>query len=412
MRILLYTGKGGVGKTTIAAATGLTLAARGLKTLVMSVDAAHSLADAFDLPVGLADRNRGEPVAIAENLWIQEIDVTEEIGRHWQDISGYITALLAVTGVEEVLAEELAIFPGMEEVSALLYVNRYAREKTYDVLILDCAPTGESLRFVSLPPTLDWYMNKLFRIQRTILKVARPVARKVADFPLPPERYFDNVAALAEKLAGVDALMKDPKTTTVRLVTNAEKIVIRETQRAFMYFGLYGFTVDAVLVNRLLPDGVEDPFFRKWRRTQAQFLEEARRYFDPVPIWTLPLRDDQVVGREALARLGADLYGERNPAASYRVTPPYRYTKSGGAYVLTLELPFVGKDEVELAVASGDLIVRIGNVRHHIPIPRTFGGLTPSGAKVEDGKLAVRFAKGKADGERAREAVAEPRGKR
>jgi len=397
MRVLLYTGKGGVGKTTVAAATGLNLAARGKRTLVMSVDAAHSLADAFDLPVGLSDHNRGEPVPVAENLWIQEVDVTEEIGRHWKDIAGYITTLLAVTGVEEVLAEELAIFPGMEEVSALLYVNRYAREKAYDVLILDCAPTGESLRFVSLPPTLDWYMKKLFRIQRSLLKVARPVAKGVMDVPLPPERYFDNVQTLAEKLDGVDALLKDPKRTTVRLVTNAEKIVIRETQRAFMYFGLYGFTVDAVLVNRLLPEDVTDPFFAKWRRTQEQFLEEARRYFDPVPIWTLPLRDDQVVGPDALRRLGQDLYGDRDPAASYRVTPPYRYAKSGGAYVLTLELPFVEKDEVDLAVASGDLIVRIGNVRHHIPIPRTLSGASPSAARVENGKLTVRFGTARAD---------------
>src|SRR5450756_1101769 len=212
MRILLFTGKGGVGKTTVAAATGATLAARGLRTLVMSVDAAHSLADAFDLDVSLTDRHRGRPVEVTKNLWIQEVDVTEEVGRHWKDISGYITTLLAVTGVEEVLAEELAIFPGMEEVSALLYVNQYARDEAYDVLILDCAPTGESLRFVSLPPTLDWYMKKLFRLERSILKVARPVARKMTDLPLPPDRYFDNVQSLAQKLEGVDALLKDPKT--------------------------------------------------------------------------------------------------------------------------------------------------------------------------------------------------------
>src|SRR5512143_2193030 len=341
MRILLYTGKGGVGKTTVAAATGLALAARGKRTLVMSVDAAHSLADAFDLPVGLSDHNRGEPVPVAENLWIQEVDVTEEIGRHWKDIAGYIATLLAVTGVEEVLAEELAIFPGMEEVSALLYVNRYARETAYDVLILDCAPTGESLRFVSLPPTLDWYMKKLFRIQRSLLKVARPVAKGVINVPLPPERYFDNVQSLAQKLDGVDALLKDPKTTTVRLVTNAEKIVIRETQRAFMYFGLYGFTVDAVLVNRLLPAGMDDPFFSKWRRTQGVFLEEARSYFDPVPVFTLPLRDDQVLGSVALLGLGRELWGDKDPAVSFRSDPPYRYAKRNGKYVLTLDLPFV-----------------------------------------------------------------------
>jgi arsenite-transporting ATPase len=391
MRILLYTGKGGVGKTTVAAATGLMLAERGLRTLVMSVDPAHSLADSFDLPVGLADRHRGAPVRVVENLWIQEVDVTEEIGRHWKDISGYITTLLAVTGVEEVLAEELAIFPGMEEVSALLYVNQYAREQAYDALILDCAPTGESLRFVSLPPTLDWYMKKLFRLERSLLRVARPVAKKVVDVPLPPDRYFENVESLAAKLDGVDALLKDPKTTTVRLVTNAEKIVIKETQRAFMYFGLYGFTVDAVIVNRLLPDGVADPFFARWKKTQSQFLQEAHRYFDPVPIWTLPLKDDQVLGEEALRALGRDLYGDRDPAASYRGDAPYRYTKRNGAYVLTLDLPFVAKEDVDLAVASGDLIVTVGNVRHHIPIPRTLSGFSPAGAKVEDGKLTVRF---------------------
>jgi arsenite-transporting ATPase len=162
-----------------------------------------------------------------------------------------------------------------------------------------------------------------------------------------------------------------------------------------MYFGLYGFTVDAVIVNRLLPEGVTDPFFAKWRKTQAEFLKEAHRYSDPVPIWTLPLRDDQVVGAASLSELGRCLYEDRDPAASYRVDAPYRYAKKGGAYVLTLDLPFVGKDEVELAIASGDLIVRVGNVRHHVPIPRTLSGLSPSGAKVEDGRLTVRFTKEK-----------------
>ncbi len=393
MRILLYTGKGGVGKTTVAAATGLVLASRGKRVLVMSVDPAHSLADSFDLQISLSDKRRGEPSQVAENLFIQELDITEEIGRHWKDISGYITTLLAVTGVEEVLAEELAIFPGMEEVSALLYVNQYAREEAYDVLILDCAPTGESLRFVSLPPTLDWYMKKLFRLERTLLRVARPVAKKMVDLPLPPDRYFENVQSLAQKLDGVDALLKDPAKTTVRLVTNAEKIVIKETQRAFMYFGLYGFTIDAVIVNKLYSDDVHDPFFDKWRRTQTQFLAEAHKYFDPVPILTLPLFDDQVVGRAGLEALGRALYGEKDPAASYRSDPPYRFTKKGDGYVLTLNLPFVAKEEIDLAVASGDLIVRVGNVRHHVPIPRTLSGYAPSGAKVEDGKLTVRFAK-------------------
>ena len=400
MRILLHTGKGGVGKTTVAAATGLTLAARGLRTLVMSVDTAHSLADVFDLDDRLVDRRRGAPTQVAGNLWIQEVDVTEEIGRHWQDISGYVATLLAVTGVEEVLAEELAIFPGMEEVSALLYVNRYAREKAYDVLVLDCAPTGESLRFVSLPPTLDWYMKKLFRVERSLLKVARPVAEKVTSLPLPSERYFDNVKALAEKLDGVDALLKDPSTTTVRLVTNAEKIVLRETQRAFMYFGLYGLTVDAVVVNRLLPEGLAEPFFTAWRRAQARALADARRYFDPVPIWTVPLGADEVVGETRLAELGRRLLADKDPAASFRTTPPYRFEKKAGRYVLTLDLPFAGKDDVELAVASGDLVVTLGGFRHHVPIPRTLAGHVPAAAKVEAGRLTVRFERAVEEAER------------
>ena len=393
MRILLFTGKGGVGKSTVAAATGQLLASRGQRTLVLSVDAAHSLADAFDLDVRLTDRHRGNAFSVAPNLWIQEVDVTEEIGRHWKDISAYITTLLAVTGVEEVLAEELAIFPGMEEVSALLHVNRYAREKAYDVLILDCAPTGESLRFVSLPPTLDWYMKKLFRLEKSLLKVARPVMRTMTDVPLPPERYFENVQSLAEQLDGVDALLKDPATTTVRLVTNPEKIVLRETQRAFMYFGLYGLTVDAVIVNRVLPQGVSDPFFDQWRRTQDASLAEAHRYFDPVPVLTLPLREDQVVGPGPLLDLGRTLWEGRDPAAAFRVEAPYRYRKNGGRYELALSLPFVERDEVDLAVVGGDLIVRIGNVRHHVPIPRTLSGWSPCGAKVEAGCLTVRFEK-------------------
>ena len=254
---------------------------------------------------------------------------------------------LAVPG-EPVLAEELAIFPGMEEVSALLYVNQYAREKAYDVLILDCAPTGESLRFVSLPPTLEWYMKKLFRLERSLLKVARPVAKKMSDLPLPPDRYFANVQSLAQKLEGVDALLKDPRTTTVRLVTNAEKIVIKETQRAFMYFGLYGFTVDAVIVNRLLPDGVQDPFFSKWRRTQAVFLEEARSYFDPVPVFTLPLRDDQVLGPVALLELGKELWGEKDAAIQ-------SLAAVRGVEVRTFAIPPHSSGDIPFGVARGDV---------------------------------------------------------
>ncbi len=216
MRLILYSGKGGVGKTSISAATGLELARRGHRTLVMSVDPAHSLTDAFDLEKRLMDHEAGKLVSVSKNLWIQEVDVQEEIARHWESVYAYVSALLNVSGLEQTLAEELAIFPGMEEVSSLLYVNQYVRERTFDVILLDCAPTGESLRFVSIPTTLEWYMTKLFKLERRVAKMVRPMISTFASVPIPQEDYFENLQALHRKLAGIDRLMADPKVTTVQ----------------------------------------------------------------------------------------------------------------------------------------------------------------------------------------------------
>src|SRR5581483_1351891 len=210
MRIILYSGKGGVGKTSISAATGLELARRGYRTLVMSVDPAHSLSDAFDLDKGLMDHEAGKLVNVQKNLWIQEVDVQEEISRHWDSVYAYVSALLNVSGLEKTLAEELAVFPGMEEVSSLLYVNQYMREKSFDVMLLDCAPTGESLRFVSIPTTLEWYMQKIFKLERSVAKVVRPMWSTLAGVPLPQDEYFENLEALHRKLEGIDKLMADP----------------------------------------------------------------------------------------------------------------------------------------------------------------------------------------------------------
>ena len=204
----------------------------------MSLDVAHSLADIFDLEQELLDQNRGEPVKVNKNLWIQELDIQEEIQRHWGDIHKYLSRLLNTTGMDEVLAEELAVFPGMEEVSLLLYINQYVRTKKFDVILLDCAPTGESLRFISIPATLEWYMKKIFKMERLLAKYVGPVAKRVVDFPLPDDDYFDAIEKLFEQLKGVDQILMDPKVTTVRLISNPEKVVLKETQRAFMYFCL------------------------------------------------------------------------------------------------------------------------------------------------------------------------------
>src|SRR5262249_22341323 len=261
MRILLFSGKGGVGKTSLAAATGLRLAELGYRTLVMSIDPAHSLADSFDLDTDLFHSQTADPLAIRAGLSILELNIQKEVKRHWQEISSYVISVLRTTGISDVEAEELAILPGMEELSAMMYVNLYRREKIYDVIVLDCAPTAESMRFVSMPTTLEWYMKHIFPFQRTLLKAVRPVANRVAPFELPPDRYFGNVQQLFAKLEGIDALLGDPRVTSVRLVTNPEKMVVRETQRAFTYFSVHGLVVDQVIVNRVLPPEVSDSFF-------------------------------------------------------------------------------------------------------------------------------------------------------
>jgi arsenite-transporting ATPase len=398
MRLILYSGKGGVGKTSISAATGLELARRGYRTLVMSVDPAHSLTDAFDLEKSLMDHEAGKLVAISNNLWIQEVDVQEEISRHWESVYGYISALLNISGLEETVAEELAIFPGMEEVSSLLYVNQYVREKTFDVILLDCAPTGESLRFVSIPTTLEWYMSKLFKLERGLAKVVRPMISSFSGVPIPAEAYFDNLQSLHNKLAGIDRLMADPKITTVRLVTNPEKVVLKETQRAFTFFCLFGLTVDAVIVNRILPTQIHDKFFDAWKGTQERWVQSIEDFFAPVPVWRLPLFDDEVLGTDRLMRLGTELYGSRDPSKIYFQEAPYRFLKSNGNYHLHLRLPFVSGDEIHLSKKRDELIIRLGGLKRQVLLPPRMARCEPLGARVSDGELIVTL--GRTNGQR------------
>ena len=279
MRIIFFAGKGGVGKTSAAAATGIKAAEHGNRTVIMSLDVAHSLSDIFDTEKALISQSKGQPSRVGENLWIQELDIQEEIEKNWGDIHKYLSTLLNTTGLDEILAEELAILPGMEEVSLLLHINRYARDNRFDVVLLDCAPTGESLRFISIPTTLEWYINKLFKIEKTIVKYARPVAKHLMDVPLPGEDYFNAIERLFEKLSGVDTLLTNPEITTVRLVTNPEKIVLKETQRAFMYFSLYKMSIDAVIMNRVLPDALSEPYFQGLAEKSETICQRSRGLF-------------------------------------------------------------------------------------------------------------------------------------
>jgi len=390
MRILLYSGKGGVGKTSVAAATGVQLARLGHRTLVMSVDPAHSLADSFDLGGNLFHGATGEPREITANLWIQEVNIQREIKRHWNAISGYITSILRTSGLGDVEAEEMAIFPGMEELSALMYVNQYRRSGQFDIVILDCAPTAESLRFVSLPTTLDWYMKHIFQMERRLLKAIRPIANRLAPVEMPPEQYFDNVQDLFGKIQGIDAVLEDGETTSVRLVTNAEKMVLRETQRAFVYFSLHGLTVDQVVVNRLLPVEADDTFFHDWRTQQTKVLTEIEAYFSPIPVSRVPLFRQEVLGVERLGDLAAALYGTAgDPSRVTRTERPYSFVREGGRYQVRLTMPFTDKREIGLFKKDDELIVEIGTLRRHIGLPTSMSAMVPSAARMDGNTLVV-----------------------
>ncbi len=391
MRIIFFAGKGGVGKTSAAAATGIRAAEQGFRTVIMSLDMAHSLSDIFDLEKSLVDQNRGKVLKIRENLWIQELDIQEEIEKNWGDIHAYLSTLLNTTGLDEILAEELAILPGMEEVSLLLYINQYVREKEFDVVLLDCAPTGESLRFISIPTTLEWYIKKIFKMERAIVRVARPVAKHLYDIPLPGEDYFRGIEKLFKRLRGVDEILVDSKTTSVRLVTNPEKIVLKETQRAFMYFSLYRMSVDAIIMNRIIPDSVKEPYFENWRKSQEGYIKEAADYFSPVPILPVPLFPGEVLGQDSLGELADRIYGGRNPLDRFFDGEPYSFKKSGGRYRLKLKLPFIEKQDVDLNKVSDELIIRVGSFKRNILLPRQVAASKVVSAKLEGQYLRIYF---------------------
>ena len=391
MRIILYAGKGGVGKTCVAGATGIITARMGLKTLVMSLDPAHSLSDAFDLDRALMDKNRGQPIETGKGLWIQELDAHEEINNYWSEVHGYISLLLNTSGIDDVLAEELAVFPGMEELSALLYINKYANDKTYDLIILDCAPTAESIRFISMPTALEWYMKKVFRLERKIFGVVRPVARRMVDIPLPEDEYFANIESLYNRLNGVDRLLTDSEVTSVRLVTNPEKMVLRETQRAFMFFSLHHTSIDAIIINRVFPSGLDHEYLQVWGKNQQKHMDLAETYFYPLPIFKAPLYDSEILGYEKLLEFGEELYQGEDPTRIFFKQKPYEFLKKDGQSLIKLHLPFVSKKEIDLSKIGDELIIKIGNFKKNIVLPRAYALLEPQGARLEEDHLWIDF---------------------
>jgi len=388
MRIILYTGKGGVGKTSVAAATALRCAELGHRTVVLSTDAAHSLSDSFETSLG------PEPVEITSNLWGQEVDVYYSIEKYWSTLQHYMAAVFSWQGVENMLAEEMAIIPGMEEGASLLWVNQHYEQGDYDVIIVDCAPTAETLRLLSLPDVGRWWFERLFPIGRRATLTLAPIARPLLDnMPLPDRETFDAVEALFDELGKIHRLLSDPDMSSVRLVVNPEKMVIKEAQRTYTYLNLYGYVTDAVVCNRVMPKEVAGGYFEAWLDTQQKYLKMIEEAFAPLPILRAPYFEQEVVGLPMLRRLADALFGERDPSELFFHGQAYRIEESADGYVLVVPLPFAEKKDISLLQKGDELTVQVGAYRRTFILPRALMGLETQGAKFEDHALRIRFGR-------------------
>jgi len=384
-RVLLFTGKGGVGKTTIAAATAVCAARHGYKTVVLSTDAAHSLGDSLDRELG------PEPMLVSSNLWAQESNILYNIEKHWGTVKRWLAALMAWRGVDEVVAEEVAVLPGMEELANLLWVYYHQREDKYDVIVVDCAPTGESLRLLTFPEVAEWWLNKLLPVGRRVVPLTYPIVRRFTDMPLPDEQIFSTIDDLFCELDELRPLLINPRATTIRLVLNPEKMVIKEAQRTYTYLNLYGYPTDAVICNRLIPRDADGSYWQGWKEAQAGYLQLIEERFSPLPILRVPLLKNEVVGAEALEEIGRYLYGDEDPTRPLFEGKPMSIERQDGSYVLTLQLPFVTKGDVSLMRSGDELIVTIGNLRRSILLPQVLLGRELKGAKLDTGRLYIRF---------------------
>ena len=386
MRTILYTGKGGVGKTSVAAATALEAANSGKKVLVMSTDPAHSLSDAFDVEVGPG------PKEIAPGLWAQETDYTAMLEDNWAEIQAYMTTVFEWQGANTLAAEELALLPGMDELFGLLMVRRHHREDDYDALIVDAAPTGETLKLLSLPDQMSWYVEKIFPIQRRVAKLVRPFANRARSLPpFPEDSVFAAGKRFYEAIAGVEEILTDRENASVRLVVNAEKMVVAEARRAYTYLNLYDYGVDAVVVNRLLPDEVSDPYFARWREAQAEHLQTIERSFSPIPILKARLFDREMYGFEALDELAEDVFEGVEPLEMLFHGATHEIVKNGGDYDVILNLPLAEKQNVDLSKRGAELFVRVGGYKRNILLPDSLARLHAAGASIEEGRLTVRL---------------------
>jgi len=385
MRILIYTGKGGVGKTSVAAATALRAAAMGYRTVVISTDAAHSLSDSLEFQLS------GQVMPIAKNLDGIEVDMQYELENRWKEIQKYLSDFLASQGMDSVTAKEMAVFPGMELMSALFYVEEFHKQKKYDLIVMDTAPTADTLRLLAFPDTANWYFDKLFHMFRNVLRVARATVGKFISTPLPTDRFLEDLENLRERLGYVEDLLSDPEITSVRLVVNPEKMVISETQRAYTYLCLYGYTVEAIVINRILPDEVGGGYWKGKLEEQKKYLKTIEEAFSPLKMLTAKMMPREVLGMKALDRLADELFGKGDPTAVFSTESPMKMYDEDGSSVLAIKLPFPMDQKLELYTRKDDLTLQVGAFKKSITLPHSMTNKNILGAKMEEGWLRIRF---------------------
>ncbi|MEO0279971.1 MAG: ArsA family ATPase [candidate division WOR-3 bacterium] len=379
MRIILFTGKGGVGKTTIAAATGAYASILNKKVLIISVDPAHSLSDVLEVEL------EAEPKEVNKNFFAQEVDVYYSVEKFWGELKDYIRALFQWKGVDEILAEELSVLPGMEEVSSFLWINKHLKDGIYDVIILDAAPTGETLRFLSIPDVAKWWIDKILPIQKKIVKVVRPAVKAITDFPLPEDETYDAAENLFNDLFFLYKTLQNPEISSIRLVANPEKMVMRETERAFTYLHLYGYPVDAVILNRVVD---ENNFLYE---IQKNYLERIKTSFEPLPLFKVPYYNKEILGFDNLVKLGEEIYGSEDPLKVFYRDSPFEILSMDGKYILKLYFKNLKKDKASVFQRGEDLVIRIGNQKRHFYLPRVLTSRIAKEAIIRDNSLDVIF---------------------
>lgn len=393
MRNIVFTGKGGVGKTSIAAATAVKAAAMGYRTLVISTDPAHSLGDSFDIELGPS------PVKIASNLWGQEVSVYGDLSLNWEIVREHFAHLMEVQGIQGIYVEEMGVLPGMEELFSLSYIKRYNESQEYDLLVVDCAPTGETLRLLSIPETFGWMLRLMRNLEKYVVKpVIRPLSKRIGKLHefVPETEVYDQVDHLFSSVEGIIELLSDGSKTTVRLVMNPEKMVIKESMRALTYLNLYGITVDQIIINRVYMDDVDGQYFTGWKEIQKRYIEQIETSFAPIPITKVPLFRTEVLGLEMLAKVGETVYGDRNPLDIFYREEHVEITRDGpGRYQMKLRLPFVSDNRMEANVTQiGDsMTVRIGNYQKGVVLPTFLAGMRVTSAGYEGAWLVIGFRK-------------------